>query len=65
MRGDRERTSNCTTKNFNGCCAQMDLSKSWAVRWLRTGKLLPGMYALSVSDELPAEIVEELENLGV
>lgn len=57
MEGDEDRVKDATTPNFSGMIACLDPKQSWAARWLRISKAIPGCYALSVTGELPEELI--------
>jgi transcription elongation factor SPT4 len=46
----------CTSANYDGMMAVMDPSDSWVAKWQRIDHCVRGMYAISVSGELPENI---------
>lgn len=44
-----------TTPTFHGMIAMMKPRESWVSKWQKQDKLVPGMYAISVSGVMPDE----------
>ena len=61
MNDDRDRVVECTTPSYSGVCSVMNPKASWAAKWLRLGKLVPGCYALEINDDVPESVAQEIE----
>ncbi|KAL6185509.1 PREDICTED: transcription elongation factor SPT4 homolog 2-like [Fragaria vesca subsp. vesca] len=59
MHEDSDLVNEGTTPNFNGIISVMDPDKSWAAKWLRISRFVPGCYTLAVSEALS----EDLQNI--
>uniref|UniRef100_A0A7S0X9U5 Transcription elongation factor SPT4 homolog n=1 Tax=Mantoniella antarctica TaxID=81844 RepID=A0A7S0X9U5_9CHLO len=62
MAEDRDRVAECTTPSYSGICSVIDPKASWAAKWLRLAKLVPGCYALELNDDVPDGLAEEIES---
>ncbi len=56
LKGNRERVFDCTSANFDGLIALMDPSDSWVAKWQHLDSNVRGMYAISVSGDIPEQI---------
>lgn len=65
MKANREAVIELTSSNFNDLIAMMVPDQSWVARWQHIDKLCPGMYATSVTGQLPISVVKDLKHKGV
>lgn len=65
LKDNPERVHECTSSNFDGMIALMDPSDSWVARWQRIDNCARGMYAISVSGDLPEPIKRSLREKNV
>ncbi|GMH33791.1 hypothetical protein BSKO_01625 [Bryopsis sp. KO-2023] len=65
IRLDRNRVDDCTTVSFNGIISTMDPTRSWASKWCHIADLAPGVYCLSVDEDISYDLKEELEMQGI
>lgn len=64
MKHNRDNIAMCTSTNFDGVVALMQPTESWVGKWLRINRYHPGIYAISVSGRLPADIIREVKAHG-
>ncbi|KAF1776362.1 RNA polymerase subunit RPABC4/transcription elongation factor Spt4 [Phytophthora cactorum] len=60
MADNRQRVAECTSAYFEGMIAMMQPKESWVAKWQRIG-----IYAVSVSGELPDSIKRFLEDRNI
>lgn len=64
MKNNRDNVQVYTSNNFDGFVALTSPEESWVGKWLRINRYHPGIYAISVSGQLPGEIIRELKAHG-
>ncbi|GBF97153.1 transcription elongation factor-like [Raphidocelis subcapitata] len=62
LEDDRDAVANLTTPNFTGMIAAITPKSSWATRWERLDKAVPGCYALAINEDAPMRLREIMEN---
>lgn len=65
MKNNRENVYDCTSTNFDGMIAVMSPEDSWVCKWQRISRFCKGVYAVSVSGQLPAGIVRDMKSRGI
>ncbi|KAJ0411887.1 hypothetical protein ATCC90586_005982 [Pythium insidiosum] len=65
MADNRQRVADCTSAHYEGMIAMMHPKESWVAKWQRIGRLVPGIYAVSVYGELPESIKRFLEDRNI
>ena len=65
MIDNEAQVNRCTSAFYEGQVALMDPRESWAAKWIRVDKCLPGVYALSITGNFDKEIEEDLEARGI
>ncbi|CAI8018460.1 Transcription elongation factor SPT4 [Geodia barretti] len=65
MKGNREMIQDCTSSNFDGVISVMIPQESWVSKWQRIDRYVPGCYAMSVSGDLPQDVIDSLQDKGV
>jgi transcription elongation factor SPT4 len=64
LKGDPDKVKACTSANFDGVLGLIKPG-GWVSKWQRIDKFTPGVYAIRVSNMLPAHIEEELLDKGI
>ncbi|CAG0884279.1 unnamed protein product [Darwinula stevensoni] len=65
LKHNRENVYDCTSSSFDGMVAACSPRDSWACKWQRINRYVPGVYAISVSGRLPSGIIQELRSRGI
>jgi transcription elongation factor SPT4 len=65
MQEGSERVHECTSSYFTGFISLIEPPGSWVAKWLRSSQVKPGVYAIDVVGELPAQDQEALRESGL
>ncbi|KAL3073279.1 hypothetical protein niasHS_014119 [Heterodera schachtii] len=65
IKGDIDKCYECTSANFDGIIAVCEPNDSWVCKWQKINRKCPGIYAVSVSGNLPKHVVAELSHMGI
>jgi transcription elongation factor SPT4 len=65
MRQDKDRINDATTSHFSGMISVLDTEGSWAARWSRLAKFVPGCYGITLYEQPPEEILQILEDNNI
>lgn len=65
MKGNKDNVYDHTSNNFDGIIALMSPEDSWVAKWQRIGRFTRGIYAISVSGNLPQATIREMKNRGI
>ena len=65
MKNNRDNVYAFTSSNFDGMIALMSAEDSWVAKWQRINKFVRGVYAVSVTGDLPKGIKRELSGRGI
>lgn len=64
MKGNRDQVFSCTSTVFDGLVGLSSPRDSWAGKWLRINRCLPGVYAISVTGRLPSDLIRDIKAQG-
>uniref|UniRef100_A0A6M2DSY0 Transcription elongation factor SPT4 n=1 Tax=Xenopsylla cheopis TaxID=163159 RepID=A0A6M2DSY0_XENCH len=65
MKNNKDNVYDCTSNNFDGMIAVMTPENSWVCKWQRITHCVKGIYAISVSGRLPANVIREMKSRGI
>jgi len=65
MIGNDEQILDCTSQVFEGLLTLADPQQSWVAKWQRLSDYVPGVYAVKVQGNLPADTIQTVEAAGV
>lgn len=65
LRGSMDRILECTSACYQGTVAIIDSQASWLAKWQRSRGCVAGVYAVSVTGDLPEEIESIVADRGI